>query len=301
MEKVFKYTVKYLMVPLIVVLTLFGSTMGLIVLNSRRLKLIGPVSIYRYLMVFEYFSLMIIVEYMIDAFELDLSLLSSSICKLYWFVSYTYGPLPAMLLVYISFERFVSVTYPTKRLLLRKQSYQHFYFLIVLGYNSVVYLFLLFSVDVRWEAFPNATNQTDGFMYCGFKDLHNVNALDYIDFLNRLALPFLLMLFCTTQLIMRLFQQRLKFKSRRARSVIRDVRFSLSCIMLNTVYLLLNLPFSIYVLLPYEMVNVTVSSFFQYLLHLNFGLEFFIIVLSNSLVRAEFVRLVRRIFIFHQG
>ena len=292
MEERLKYFVKYLFAPIIVGMTFFGSTLGLVILSYRKLKQIGPRNIYRYLLAIEYLNVLIMVEYLIDSYDLDYSLASSWICKLYWFVSYMYGPIPAMLLVYISMERYISIAHPHKRFVLRKKRNQLIYFVAVIVYNSGIYLFLIFEVDVRVMITPGDENSSmlSKFDYCGFVDLEEVNILDYIDFLNRLLIPFVLNLLCTVLLIQKIFRSRKKIKTQN-KSFKKDMRFSASCILLNIVYLALNLPFSIYILIPNNLINITLSNSFEYLLYFSLSLDFYIIFITNSLFRSGFFKL----------
>ena len=124
------YFMKYLFEPINLLLTLVGSTFGLIVLSRKKLKQIGPRNIYRYLFVLGYLNYLYLVEYLVEAFGLNVLVLSTFICKIYWFSLYVYLATLPMLYIYISIERLVSISSPGKRFIMRKTRNQNIFLIV---------------------------------------------------------------------------------------------------------------------------------------------------------------------------
>ena len=73
--------IKYSFAPLIAVLSLVGSTLGLIVFSRPALLKIGPRNIYRFMFAFEFMNVIILFEYIRDKFVINVSILSAFSCK----------------------------------------------------------------------------------------------------------------------------------------------------------------------------------------------------------------------------
>ena len=282
--------VKYLFVPLIVVLTVLGSTAGLLVLSRNRLRQIGPRHIYRCLFSFEYLNLMFIAEYMRFAFELDIKLLSTFICKAYMYTWVFYNSVPPMLYVYISLERFVSITYPARRFWLRKKRVQWLYFMSVVAYNALCYSFLLFHYDIVTIAMSLTRTE------CSFRDANALVVFNYLDLISRFVVPFVLMLVCTGLLIYQIFRSRRRCScslNNSNKTFHKDVRFSVTAVLLNCVYCCLSLPFSVYTLMPDYLEDKNVFYGLAFLLALCYSLDAYLVFMTNSLFRAEFYRIFK--------
>ena len=82
------------------------------------------------------------------------------------------------------------------------------------------------------------------------------------------------------------FQQSSKFK--------RDLKFSISSILLNIIYLFLNLPRSLFTLFLTQ--NQPGLFFTIYFFYLSFAANFYLVLVSNSLFRKEFVLFLKDLF-----
>lgn len=76
--------VVYIMAPLVLLIGLIGNTLGFCVLLRKKMKKIGPVHMYRYLLLMDLFYLLqIVIDYLGHAFgsQFNLTILSSLACK----------------------------------------------------------------------------------------------------------------------------------------------------------------------------------------------------------------------------
>ena len=298
MEKTY-YFMKYLFEPINLLLTLLGSTLGLIVLSREKLKQIGPRNMYRYLFAFGYLNYLFLIQYLMEAFGLNFLILSASICKIYWLCIYVYLATLPMLYIYISIERLVSISSPGRRFIMRKTRNQTIFIIVVLIYNVTFYSFIFLNTDLfeYHKEVGNITNQTHGILLCRFEDLKLILFFKYMDLINAVLLPYIIMSICTGLLIYKIFVSRKKLYSKN-RSTIRfrkDLRISITSIILNLFYLVFNLPYTISIIVIHEIriENETLYYFFNYLTGLGIGMDFFILIATNSLVRSEFHKILQ--------
>ena len=288
--------INYILAPLIICLTLFGSTLGIMVFSRPNMKKIGPANIYKFLFAIEYLNLIILIGYMQNNFDLNIFTLSAITCKFFSVIVTVYPQIPPMLLVYISIERFVSIAYPSKRLFLRRNNVQLIYFLGLIGYNCFLNLFMLF-VDLM-PISAKTSNET--ILECEFESKNLQSFFNYVGLTNRVVIPFMLMAIMTTLLIRQIYLSRKKFSTKqsdRKRSFNRDVRLSVSIASLNLVYLCFCLPFSIYsFFFEYILVYQKIYFLLEYVNFFYYASDFYLVLATNFLVRKE-IRLIYKMFI----
>ena len=295
----FEYFVKYFFAPLIIMNTIVGSTLGLIILNKKKVHEIGPRDMYRYLLAIEFLNLLIIPTYLADAFQIQMTVFSNYVCKIYFYLCNALGSTAPTLLVYISIERFVSLTCHSKRQFLRNSKIQSIYFLVIIIYNFLYYspMPIFYEIVSLPLSGINGTNN-QSYEICLIKNkLISITVL-YMDLANRVVIPFSLMFIFTILLIGKIFQSRNKFSNKSKyidKTMHRDIRFTITSILLNLIYLSLNLPASVYWLMPGARLNTPLLYFLGYLIYFAYSLDFFLIYMTNSLVRAEFFRLCKQI------
>ena len=293
----FEIYVKYVFAPIILCLSLFGNTMGVSIMSRRRLNRIGPRNIYRFLFSVECFNVAIVLVYLQSAFKIDLTTMSSIMCKIYWYLCFSYGPIPPMLLVYISVERIVSISYMSKRHILRRPRYQLIYFVTLVLFNLLFSVYVLFNYNIIYQHSNNGTSSMNESKVCYLIDSNNMRIFKYMDLVNRVIIPFLLMLVCTLILVYKIFDSRRKFRKNQRtngskKNFNKDILLSVTCVLLNVFYLLLSLPYSLYVLFTKNIfADLTTLFLMEYLVFFGFSLDFYLIFASNSLVRSEFFKL----------
>lgn len=287
--------------PSILLTGLFGNTIGFLVVQRPSLKNIGPRSTFCYLFFMDSFYLIqIITPYLLFGFSIDLTIVSSLTCKVYQYLNYSLDTQSAMLLVYISAERLVSIKYPTKKEFLRKQKTQLIYFFVVTIYNLLYYLPIAFYYDLQTYSIElpehnNFTNKTIGIV-CNFVDEKSQLILGYLDLVNRVLIPFILMVIFSSSLINYIFKSRQRaqanFTSYENKSFKRDLKFSITCIFLNSIYVAFNLPISITVFFPDYFLYITYPANL-FLFYASYAVNFYILFFSNSLIRKEVLSLFK--------
>ena len=230
-------------------------------------------------------------------FNIRILMTSNLTCKLGWMIYPIYMSLSPMLLVYISVERFISIAYTSRRFWLRRKNFQLIYFLGLIVYNCCFYLFVGFDTNIVPNAVPSANGTLIKNLICYFESQNTYKLFVYIDFLNRVMVPFLLQFVMTLLLIRQIYLSRKKFISKaksasKQRTFKRDVKISISIVSINLVYLSLSLPFSA-ILVANNFIDYNKSIIL--LGQLNFiyyCLEFYLMIAANSIVRNEFLAVV---------
>ena len=293
--------IRYSFAPFIAFLSLFGSTMGLYVFARPSLTRIGPRNIYRFMFAIEYLNLIILNEYLLDNFNIKLLYDSVIGCKLGWILFSAYMPIPSMLLVYISVERFISIAYASRRFFLRRSHIQLIYFLVLIVFNVSLYMFLWFYTNIVDIAYSNSTkspNEIDLGFECKMENPTVYWVYIYIDLINRVVVPFLLMTLMAIMLIRQIYLSRKKFISSKSaskqRTFNRDVKFSLSITSINLVYLVFSLFYSSGYFFGFFFSNYNLYFFFEYITFFCYSLDFYVIVATNSLVRDELLKCLRQ-------
>lgn len=271
------------------ILGLFGNITGLLVIKKKSLKNIGPRSTYVYLFLMDIFYLIqILVPFLQYGFKIDVQTISDLVCRLFNFSNYSLDTQSAMMLAYISFERLISIKYSSKVSILRKEKTQLIYFLAIFIYNLVFYSPIIFFYSLQ----SYADNSSNINYFCDFTSSNSQLILSNMDLVNRVVIPFFLMTLFTIILIDFIFQSRKRiiknYSSKQNKTFQKDIKFAVTSIVLNIVYVLFNLPVSIVIFVPNYYLYIT-YHLFLFLFYSSYAVNFYIILLTNSLVRNEFL------------
>lgn len=294
-----EYFVVYLMAPIILAFGLIGNLLGIIALTKReKLIKIGSRNTFRYLLILDSFYLVQILQpYLAYPFKLDLTLISNLTCRLFYYLNYSLDVISPWLLVYISVERYVSIGNHFKRNLLRRARYQRIYLLVVFAYNMCYYLPFAFSFEIQALNEDYASNSTARM--CKFKHSRFQLILTSMDMVNRVLVPFTLMSVFTVLIILTVFESRNKvianYKTIQNRTFKRDLKFSLTCLLMNFIYFTLSLIISVFIFVRnFVSLDVLYYLFALYLFYMCYACNFYLILASNTLFRSEFFMLFKR-------
>jgi len=278
--------------PALIILGSFGNLVGTVISTKKQLINLGPQSVYICMFIFDCLNFPLIIQpYLAYQFNTDITITSSWACKTYWYVSYALATVSPMMNVYISIERYISITYQSYKLFLRKKTVQITYMLTIILFNLLIYIPIAFYFD---EIDENETNNTISYMTCDFVDHNSQKLLGYMDLVNRVFIPSTLTILFSVLIVITIFSSR----SRVSRNIQdnrmfrNDVRFAVTSILLNGVYIVFSLPVSILVLLP----NYTLYELYIFFTFLFFGAysgNFYCMLTSNRLYRAEFFKLFK--------
>jgi hypothetical protein len=243
--------------PIIIVFGFTGNLLGLIIISKKALNKMGPHSVFicMFAMDFIYFPL-IFHPYLAYAFDINVTAMSNEACKLYWYARYSMAIISPMMNVYISVERWISITFPSKRLVLLKRNVQIIYICVVIVVNlafatQVAIGFELQNVVIE-TPIVNSSEHTERIVYyCDFKSLYWQDVAGFIDISIRVIVPVGLMVVFSVLLCVSIYKSRNRISSSHTGNATlrKDVRFSLVCMSLNVFYIVFSLPVSVVVLL----------------------------------------------------
>jgi hypothetical protein len=154
----------------------------------------------------------------------------------------------------------------------------------------IYYLIQPFCFDLI--EISSGDNETT-FIICSFKNayLQRVSAL--VDTIHRVILPFTLMIVFSTLLVVFICESSKRVAGITKNSTDRrhkhDVKFAISSFSMNLLFILLNLPLSLMNLLigtPLTSIYLTV-----YLFYFSYGVNFYVMFITNSIFRKEFFSL----------
>lgn len=291
----FDYFVKYLFPPVILIFGLNGNIIAIVVLLRKRFDSIGP----RFMMIYLFlvdtvYLLQISFNYSANAFQKDFALISTTSCKIYFFINYSLDAVSSFLLVYISFDRYVSIRFISLRDFFRRKKSQLIYFLIVLAYNLLLNIPVILFTELKTSKYnANHTNKTP-FKYCTFSESSWNDTILLINTINRIILPYTLIVITSIMLVYHVIRVEKNFASMRANSTnldMKDVRFVSTAVTLNLVYIALNLPAIVVYGFPNNL-SVTIYQFTLYLFYVCYGINFYLMLLANRAFRNEFFEML---------
>ncbi len=280
------------MAPLIFIFGLIGNILGFIVVLIRKnLIKIGPIIMYRLLFTMNIIVLIfMIITYLGSAFNFDLTITSKYACKLYWYLSLCVFPIPRYILIYISFEKIISIKYPTRTHFLRTTETQIIYFLILISFNSVYNLTSLFVLNLIEITNSTTTTTTTSLkIVCYTNNYHLFQITDWMDIVNRVILPTVLMILTSIIFLNSIWNlnQRIAQNFGTNQNIKKQINRIVSLLILNVCYISFSLPISIvaFYFQPKD-IQFLASYYFSFL----FGsVNFYVILFTNSLFRKEFI------------
>ena len=270
--------VYYVLPVLILAIGLFGNISGLVVLKGKKLNKLGPQFMYRLMFIFELIFLSGILVFIFENFFLlNLSLISDLSCKLYFYFSYTASNYLPIILVYLALDRFISIKYYAKRLLLKQFKFQFIFIISFFMFNSLFYIPVLFFYDIsigkenKSECILNGQNSIIVKVTSTFHSS--------IIFLVLLTLTFILSYF--------IFKARSRIESNYSRKQNREfrkeLRLAITSVIFNLFYILIYLTATIiYTFFPNNNIifSLAISLFF-----LPSCANFYILFFSHSFFR----------------
>jgi hypothetical protein len=266
--------------PILIVLGIIGNIFGLIVTSKKQLKKIGPQLVYIAMFIFDFINLLTFFKFYLQfAFNIDFTVDSSLACKSYWYIQYSFATTSPMMQVIISIERFILIAYPIRKQFLIKTRIQLAYIFAIPLFNFFLYI----PVGIYFDLVIDENNQT----VCNFVHLYWQTTIGYIDLVNRLIVPFLLMIIFSILIIITIFRSRRRMNNRDNKILSKDIRFAITSITLNIFYILFSLPISILFFLPQYWLN-PFYVFLFIVFFLAYSINFYLIFLTNRLFRKGF-------------
>lgn len=124
-------------------------------------------------------------------------------------------------------------------------------------------------ITFYYELQPYSTNETNETLFISnFIDLNSQLILGYMDLMNRVLIPLLLMLIFSSLLIQHIFKSRsrisnnnISYSNKQNKTFKRDIKFSVTSIILSIIYAILTLPNSIDVFFNNYYLYITYPAF----------------------------------------
>lgn len=262
-----------------------GDLFGLMIFcSNNKLKTTGPVLVYRALFVFDFLTIIqVTINFL--SFGLGIKILTSlpAYCKLFNFINYSFSAISPMLLVYISLDRFISIKYLSRRKYLKNNKIQLIFIFALIVFNFIFYIPTIIGTGIV-QYNENETIQ------CNYINTDYQLIISFMDLFNRAIFPFILMISLSLALIITIFNSRQRVSQgsiSERKTFKKDVKFSISSITLNFVFLLSSLPISLILFFP-DYVNVNyyfAYQIFYWLFYLCYAANFYIFFFTNSIFR----------------
>jgi hypothetical protein len=137
----FEYFTHHVLPLVILIVGLFGNSIGLKVLLHNTINSMILKRMYCFLLFFDLIYLTnLLVNYLEASYELTITITSSITCKIHNYFSNTFASISPMILAYISFERFIETKSPNLSEKLRSRKFQFAYLAVILIFNLIFYL-----------------------------------------------------------------------------------------------------------------------------------------------------------------
>ncbi len=291
---IFAYFVYFISPPLILLIGLTGNTLGVIAFVNKKLSNVGPCIIYLSLFLSDtFYILQLAVFYLQSPFLIDSTVISQFSCKLFYYLNYL-GSLPSpWLLVYISIEKCISIIQPKKRFILKKPLYQYTYIFIVYSFGCLFYVYVAVDFDLI---------QIENKTVCNYQDYSGQLIINWMYFMASVFLPFLTMILISVTLAIFIsiisFQQKANpeiISEKLTKRLARDKMYTKSSFFMNFIFIVLNLPVSILIFYPNVLVGNNILYFStNYLQFLSYGINFYIIFITNPKFRGSIWKMIRK-------
>jgi len=262
---------------------LFGNVMVMIVFSAKSFKNFPSRNIYRILVVFD--SILLISSISYEFLEnFGISLTSELLNKMLSYILVAF--LTPYLLVFISIEKFITIRFPNNKIIKRNK------FQTILVFALMACNLIFFHPIFYLNAYKtNNTNNQTSLEFEASKTFR-VTSLMY-----NLGLPFILMMVFSILLIQTILKSRLRIirltNQHDRNRLKKDIQFSFSSIFLNIFYLILVLPYYVYVFLGGDMKADLSVNVFMSLFYINSFDHFYILFCFNSVFRRKVLVLFR--------
>lgn len=278
----------YILGPVIVSLGWLGNITGIIVLSKKNLDHLGPIIMFKTLLITDTIYLINVLVVYLDSIGFKIITLSDVSCKLYAHMGLSIGCFSPLILAYISFYRFILIKYPSKSLILKKNKTQFIYITSVF-----ISCFVYYSPIDIYAGIQEYNNST---MCLSFNSEKSKIIMFILDSAFRTVFIFVLMLIFSLLLIYCIISSRRRvfsnYTSSENRLFKKDLRLSISSIFLNLLYISLTVPVTLTTFVFTQSSHrITMLSYYVY--YSNYSLTAYTLFASNFLFRRKLISLFR--------
>jgi hypothetical protein len=285
--------------PLISIIGFVSNILAFVIFSRKKFQNTIFSIYFRFFILFDTLTLILPINKLLEIhFDIIIANISDELCKLRYYYAYVLVPISSWTLVFISIDRFLSISYPNRFNFRKKKKFHVTVTAIILLFNLVYYIPNLFYNIKANNYYSNETNSTIEYTSCknpGF-------SLKLMDLFQSTLLPFIFMIFFSSITVQKLFKVRRRANSNNLatnKSRHKDIRFAIISISLNFMFLLMKIPYFIISLLndytnlfqdKYELfkfiLTITLASFYS-----NSATVFYVNIFVNTSFRNEFKKL----------
>jgi hypothetical protein len=276
--------------PVIVLIGTLANILAFIIFSRKKFEKTIFSTYFRILLIIDTIGLVYLAmgKFIRFKYKINIRDFNEHLCRLTLLLAYSIPPISAYILVSISIDRWLTIAKPNVFHLRRKPAFQIGVCIFIIAANLLYNGQLFFS----YLALDYLEDPSVGPV-CLIPD---EKTLQTMDLLNSTIIPFLLMIVSTILTIKSVFDLRKKMsqstKQINSNKKVRrkDIKFSITSITLNIIFLLLNLPFTIFALVPVSLspeLSDFLLIFFLFLTYLNHGTVFFVSFLMNFITIDE--------------
>jgi hypothetical protein len=272
----------------IVVIGTITNIVAFIIFSRKRFENTIFSTYFRFLLVVDTIGLVYLAlgKFLYFQFKIQLRDFNESLCRITLLLAYSVPPVSAYTLVAISIDRFLTIAKPTFLIIRKRFSFQIYVCIGIVVANFIYNGQLFFSYLAIDDYYPNSTKQICVIPY--------QETLQMMDLINSTIIPFLLMIISTILTIKSVFDSRKKISNQSNPNNpgrFRDIKFSITSIAFNIIFLILNFPFVISTQIDTIMTDIEsefLVAFILLLTYLNHGTVFFINYSVNTMFIEEF-------------
>ena len=272
----------YIYPKIIIPLGIIFNSLNVILFSSKKLSKVSISFMIRILAISHILNL---INFGFWSFNgLDQQNLDSStviLCKIISINSYIFLGSNSWILVFISLDRLIMILFPKKPKIFRYKYFYVFASTIIYVYNFLFYIPTLIFYDLIES---NDINET----FCDILDPRNEKMIILMDFFNSIIFPFGFMFFLSLFIINSLKKAKNKIQdvsSLATKQKNRNLKFSITILALNFVFLFLMSPYAI----AYILNDNNAKDFGNFFMVLYSSIDFFIYMATNSIMREEFL------------
>ncbi len=285
--------------PAIVLISLIANSLSFYIFSRKSFQNTVFSIYFRFYLVFQTLNLIMPINKM---FELNLdshfSRISDFTCKIrYYYLNLNYSNC-SWLLVVVSLDRYMSISYPAKFMIRKKSMFQILTCCLVILFNACFFTSSLFYHLKE----TNQTNQT------AFKiNIECVSPGIWFDFkkiLQQILIPFIFMILFSLLTVKNIYRSRKITSSSTSKTINNnnDRKFTFTSIVVNILFLIFNFPYY-FILMIQQNSNLFVNlndlykfleAFTHFLLYINLGFTFFINYFVNSMFKKEIEIILNR-------
>lgn len=289
--------------PVIFVMGTIGGILSFIIFSRKRFQNTIFSTYYRLLNIVDILALLsVLFVFIQDKAKLDHLQNFNLFCKMLPAIYYITPSISAWSVVIISFDRFLSVTMPTKFKFRKKFSYQMIVCFCVILANFLYYVKLIFS-EIKIDKLQLFNISIDYEPECVYGISNEI--LIWMDFIGSAILPFFFMILFTILTLWSIHKSRNKVNSISHNTQVsiniikqKDYKFSITSISLSIIFLMFNGPYAFfnilgeYLIMSSETYNlvIRVLLIFHYM---NMASVFYINVIFNSIFKEELLKLIK--------